>query len=120
MATDQKTPTLTPEQQARVAASRERAVIDRQLGTEGPPFNPDLTPAAPCYAQLRAGVERLRAAREAAGLTQADVSAATGLALETLSRLEAGAATNPTWQTLARYAVAVGCDIGLTVEPRGT
>jgi len=55
-------------------------------------------------------------AREAAGLTLAQVAAKTGLAEETLCRLESGAVTNPTWQTLGRYAVAVDRDVREVID----
>jgi transcriptional regulator with XRE-family HTH domain len=41
-------------------------------------------------------------------MTLAEVSARTGLAVESLSRSETGAQTNPTWKTLGLYAAAVG------------
>lgn len=112
-------PPLTQELQAKLAAGRRQAAVARQLGIEGPPFEPDPTPTAPFYAELRACIDRLRMAREAAGLSLNDVSTATGLAAETLSRLESGAATNPTWQTLGRYANAVKCKLSLEVKTAG-
>src|SRR6266581_755044 len=63
--------------------------------------------AAPFYFVLREYIRQLKQAREAAGLTLADVSARTGMAVESLSRLETGAQTNPTWKTLGAYAAAV-------------
>jgi len=50
-------------------------------------------------------------------MTLADVCSKTVLALETLSWLETGSATNPTWQTLGTIAVAVGCRLTLTASP---
>jgi len=63
--------------------------------------------AAPFYFTLRAFIQQLKEAREAAGLTLADISQRTGMAVESLSRLETGAQTNPTWKTLGLYAKAV-------------
>ncbi len=63
--------------------------------------------AAPFYFVLRDYIRQLREAREAAGLTLSDLSARSGLAVESLSRLETGAQTNPTWKTLGLYAAAV-------------
>ena len=40
----------------------------------------------------------------------------TGLAAETLCRLETGALTNPTYRTLGLYAAAVGRRLVLTAE----
>src|SRR5262245_36611229 len=64
--------------------------------------------AAPFYFVLREYVRRLKEAREATGMTLAELSARTGMAVESLSRLETGANTNPTWKTLGLYAAAVG------------
>lgn len=72
--------------------------------------------AAPFYFALRAYIQQLKEAREAAGLTLADISARTGMAVESLSRLETGAQTNPTWKTLGLYANAVGRQPRLSAE----
>ena len=40
----------------------------------------------------------------------------TNLAVETLSRLETGALTNPTWKTLGTYAAALGLQVRLLLE----
>jgi DNA-binding XRE family transcriptional regulator len=63
---------------------------------------------------LRGCVAQLKAAREAAGLSLTDVSRMTDIAVESLSRLESGTTMNPTWKTLGRVAVAVGCKLRLT------
>lgn len=51
---------------------------------------------------------RLRASREAAGLSYRDARAATGLALGHLQRLERGEVRSPTPATLRRMADAYG------------
>jgi DNA-binding XRE family transcriptional regulator len=76
----------------------------------------DLANAAPFYVEMRACVAELKNARLAAGLTLAQVADQTGLAPETLSRLETGMLTNPTWKTLGMYAVAVGRRLSLSAE----
>jgi DNA-binding XRE family transcriptional regulator len=101
---------------------RERARRAREALKAKPPIDELLTPAeraeaAPFYFALRAFVADVRAARQARGLTLAEVAEKTGLAVETLSRLETGALVNPTWQTLTKYAVAVGCRVRLLAEP---
>ena len=58
----------------------------------------------------------MKEAREAAGVTLAELSARTNLAIETLSRLETGALTNPTWKTLGTYAAALGLQPRLLLE----
>ena len=45
-----------------------------------------------------------------------EVAECSGLALETLSRLETGTLTNPTWQTLTTYASALGHSVDLVVK----
>jgi len=61
-------------------------------------------------------LRRLKASREAAGLTLADVSARCGIDQPALSRLENGHTRNPTLDTLWRYAAAVGKRLVLTAE----
>src|SRR5438105_2092036 len=53
-------------------------------------------------------LQELKAVREAAGLTLADVSARCGIDQPALSRLENGHTPNPTLDTLWRYAAGVG------------
>jgi len=104
-----------------VAAARKRAEqTRRQLGHKPGP-SALLTPqehadAAPFYLVLRNYIRHLKEAREAAGVTLAELSARTNLAVETLSRLETGALTNPTWKTLATYAAALGLQPRLVLE----
>jgi DNA-binding XRE family transcriptional regulator len=107
---------LPPELRAKVEKLKAQAKSDLELGLEGPPVDVDLTPAAPFFSTLQASIAELKKAREAAGLTLAQVAEKTGLAAETLCRLETGAVTNPTWQTLGRYAAAVGRKLKLTAE----
>jgi DNA-binding XRE family transcriptional regulator len=76
----------------------------------------ELAQAAPFYFALRSFVASLKAARLERGLTLAQLAKRTGLALETLSRLETGALLNPTWQTLGRYASAVGRRLSLNLD----
>jgi hypothetical protein len=68
------------------------------------------------YRQLRPLLEGLRRAREAAGLTLAEVSRRCGIDQPALSRLENGHNKNPTLDTLWRYAAAVGRRLVLTTE----
>lgn len=105
-----------------LAAARKRAEEIRQQLQHKPAPSELLTPqeradAAPFYFVLRSYIQQLKEAREAAGLTLADVSARTGMAVESLSRLETGAQTNPTWKTLGLYAAAVGRQPRLSAEP---
>jgi transcriptional regulator with XRE-family HTH domain len=68
------------------------------------------------YRQLRPFVEEIKHAREAAGLTLAEVSRRCGIDQPALSRLENGHNKNPTLDTLWRYAAAVGRRLVLTTE----
>jgi DNA-binding XRE family transcriptional regulator len=61
-------------------------------------------------------LRQLKASREAAGLTLADVSAFCGIDQPALSRLETGHTQNPTLDTLWRYAAAVGKRLVLSAE----
>jgi hypothetical protein len=67
---------------------------------------------APAQSLLR----DLKASREAAGLTLADVSARCGIDQPALSRLENGHTPNPTLDTLWRYAAALGKRLVLSAE----
>jgi DNA-binding XRE family transcriptional regulator len=104
-----------------LAEARERAATTRrQLRHKPAPSEilsrQELDDAAPFYLVLRDFIRELKEAREAAGLTLADISAKSGLAVESLSRLETGAQTNPTWKTLGAYANAVGRRLNLSAE----
>ncbi len=68
------------------------------------------------YGELRPFVEEIKRAREAAGLTLAEVSRRCGIDQPALSRLENGHNKNPTLDTLWRYAAAVGRRLVLTTE----
>ncbi len=108
-------PATTDERKARAKAAR-ALLADQPIGDDL--VSPEAREnAAPFYFELRACIFRLKQAREAAGLTLVQIAERTGLAPETLSRLETGAVTNPTWKTIADYAVAVGCRLRLTAEP---
>lgn len=61
-------------------------------------------------------LRHLKASREAAGLTLADVSARSGIDQPALSRLENGHTPNPTLDTLWRYASALGKQLVLWAQ----
>jgi DNA-binding XRE family transcriptional regulator len=58
--------------------------------------------------QLGELLRQLKAAREAQGISLADMKRLTGMDRSFLSKLEAGQRPNPTIDTLLRYAQAVG------------
>jgi transcriptional regulator with XRE-family HTH domain len=110
--------TLPPD----IAAARKRAEQVRQKLAHKPSVNELLTTqerddAAPFYFVLRRFIAKVKSAREAAELTLAVISERTGMAVESLSRLETGALTNPTWKSLALYAKAVGQQPLLSAVP---
>ena len=101
---------------ARAAAARER--LKHKPGREELLTAEEQANGAPFYFELRTFIARLKAAREAAGFTLAQVAEKTTLAEETLCRLESGAVTNPTWRTLGLYAAAVNCDVVLSLTSK--
>lgn len=58
--------------------------------------------------QLQELLVQLKAAREEKGMSLADVTERTGMDRSAVSKLETGQRPNPTIETLARYAEAVG------------
>lgn len=58
--------------------------------------------------QLRGLLAQLKAEREAKGLSLNDLTELTGMDRSALSKLETGQRTNPTVETLVRYAEALG------------
>jgi transcriptional regulator with XRE-family HTH domain len=119
--TSKKRPPVT---KAALAAARKQAELARREIGHKPPSElltpQELADAAPFYFVLREYVRQLKEARAAAGLTLADLSAKTGMAVEYLSRLETGAQTNPTWKTLGVYANALGLRPRLVLETTTT
>jgi ribosome-binding protein aMBF1 (putative translation factor) len=93
---------------ARQRVEQTRKQMEQKPGPKELLTAQELADAAPFYFVLRDYIQELKEAREAAGLTLAEVSERTGMAVESLSRLETGAQTNPTWKTLGAYAAAVG------------
>ena len=62
-------------------------------------------------------IRELLSARRQAGLTTADVAAASGLTAATITRLEKGRVKTPTVDALERYARAVGRELHLSLSP---
>ena len=102
-------PKLSDEERARQKAVREKLQKERptlhQLVESG-----DADPPIPLgvYTELRQALIALKKAREAAGLSLADVAERSGIDKAALSRLENSVHDNPTVETLMRYAAAVG------------
>jgi DNA-binding XRE family transcriptional regulator len=106
------------------AADRARHQAIRQLFREWQPSPEELIASGEGanfdlhgeYRQLRPLVEEIKRAREATGLTLAEVCRRCGIDQPALSRLENGHNKNPTLDTLWRYAAAVGLRLLLTTE----
>ena len=99
----------TPEDRARHKAIREKFQKERptpqELIDSGEYWGP--IPSS-VYFALRVILHELKHAREAAGMSLADVAEKSGIDKAALSRLENGVHDNPTVETLMRYAAAVG------------
>jgi DNA-binding XRE family transcriptional regulator len=67
--------------------------------------------------ELRTLVGRLKRERISRGLTLGDIAKLTQQARSAISRLENGRYSNPTLNTLYRYAQALGWHITLSVQP---
>jgi DNA-binding XRE family transcriptional regulator len=80
-----------------------------------PPRDPNQPADLGEYFDLRALVGELRKAREAQGLSLADVQQATGIDRSALCRIESGENGNPTVNTLIRYARALGRRINVAL-----
>lgn len=99
----------TPEDRARHKAIREKFQKERPTPqeliasgeyTDPIPHGVGMT--------LRIALHELKKAREAAGMSLADVAEKSGIDKAALSRLENGVHDNPTVETLMRYPAAVG------------
>ncbi len=93
---------LTPEEAAKYRAIRE------QVANELPDLIARHHERMASLDQLEKLFTQLKAAREAKGLSLADVTELTGMDRSALSKLETGQRANPTVETLVRYAEAVG------------
>jgi ribosome-binding protein aMBF1 (putative translation factor) len=69
------------------------------------------------YLNIRLAVAALKKAREAAGLSLAEVEERCGIGKGALSRIESGQHMNPTVSTLCRYAHALGMQWVWRLEP---
>ena len=93
---------LTPEEAAKYQTIRE------QVAEELPELIARRHERMATLDQLQGLLGQLKAAREAKGLSLADLTELTGMDRSALSKLETGQRANPTVETLVRYAEAVG------------
>ncbi len=94
--------TLSPEETAKLTAVRE------QVAEEVPELIARHHERVETLEALQGLFAQLKAAREAKGLSLADLTDLTGMDRSALSKLETGQRANPTVDTLVRYAEAVG------------
>jgi DNA-binding phage protein len=100
---------LTPEEATKYRAVRE------QVTAELPDLIARHHERMAADEQLTALLGELKAAREAQGLSLADITDRTGMDRSALSKLETGQRANPTFETLTRYAEAVGKRLVVTL-----
>jgi DNA-binding XRE family transcriptional regulator len=93
---------LTPEEAAKYTAVR------KEIAKELPDLIARHQQRMASLDQLNELLLQLKAAREAKGLSLADLTELTGMDRSALSKLETGQRANPTVETLVRYAEAVG------------
>jgi transcriptional regulator with XRE-family HTH domain len=125
---------MTPEQRARVDAIREanrtperRAEIEAvrahykdrptrdELIRRGE-IDPDRGMPMGALASLHAVLADLKRLRESRGLAAAEVGRRAGISPAAMSRLESGRNANPTFETLSRYARAIGAELTLGIR----
>ena len=83
--------------------------------------NPEFAAAYDALADEFAALGELLRARQAAGLTQAQVAERMGVPQSSVARLESSAGSRrhaPSLATLRRYADALGCDLHLSLAPK--
>ena len=68
---------------------------------------------------LLKGLVELKRARQDCGLSLSEISRRSGIDLASLSRLEGGKNPNPTFETLSRYADALGLRLELSLVETG-
>ncbi|HVS35730.1 MAG TPA: helix-turn-helix transcriptional regulator [Gemmataceae bacterium] len=100
---------LTPEEAAKYKTVRE------QVAAELPDLVGRHQERMAIRDELQQVLDQLKAAREAKGLSLALLTKLTGMDASALSKLETGQRPNPTIETLARYAEAVGKRLVVTL-----
>jgi transcriptional regulator with XRE-family HTH domain len=114
-------------QQSRTPKAREREAEVRARYADKPDLaelvrrgevDPHRTTTMGALAALHKALATVRRAREAKGLTLSDVARRAKMPLPSLSRLESGKNPNFTFETLARYAAAVGLDLEIQLHDR--
>lgn len=103
---------LTPDEAARYRRVRE------QVNEELPELIARHHERLASLDDLHELLRQLKAAREAKGLSLANLTELTGMDRSALSKLETGQRANPTVETLVRYAEAVGKRLVVSLADR--
>ncbi len=112
MGTTRKTHSkMTPERIAELAKLADK--IDRE---ESASIKAKARSAFARHEMMQKVISSLKAARQAQGLSLAEVGERSGIGKANLSRLENDASPNPTWDTIARYAESVGRKLEVSVQ----
>ena len=114
MDTTRKThPKMTPERVAELAKLAKR--IDRE---EAEQIKSKGRAVFARHEAIQKVIAALKAARQAQGLSLAEVGERSGIGKANLSRLENDALPNPTWDTIMRYAESVKRKLRVSVRSR--
>jgi DNA-binding Xre family transcriptional regulator len=107
----------TPERQAEMETVRKR-FEDRPSRAElirRGEIDPERGMPMGALIALHKTLAELKRIRVARGVTAVDVAKRAGIAPAAMSRLEAGKNPNPTYETLSRYAAAIGVEIAIGI-----
>ncbi len=107
----------TPEEVADEERAREkfRHRPSLEILTQNGEIDPERIQTLAAEESLLKGLVELRQVREARGLSLSEISRKSGIDLASLSRLEGGKNPNPTFETLSRYADALGLRLELSL-----
>ena len=111
---------LSAEQKAAYAEQARKVEAEFPPGQPVPPHVLAESMTLGHYFNLRELVADLRDSRQARGLSLADVQKSSGIDAAQLNRIETGEDLNPTINTLARYARAVGHELRFALVERET
>jgi len=78
-------------------------------------INPERITTGTAEESLLKTLSALQRARQSQGVSLTEIASRSGIDLASLSRLEAGKNPNPTFETLSRYAAALGLRLELSL-----
>jgi len=107
---------FTPEQRAQLREIARKTLAEKLTEAEMDASDKYSAPMPfGVFQDLLFAMVELKKARESLGLSLADVSARTGIDRGSISKLENGL-TNPTFETIVRYAAGLGKRVGIVLE----